>query len=248
MITVVNRKTHKSTENDIYVGRGSVLGNPYTSNSFQETKAEFICKTREESLQNFFKHINEKITQKDEGICSELNRIWKLAKNGHDINLVCYCAPQACHATIIKNIIEDKLPKHKTYVGNITSLKKNQVTLVGTNPEGRHGKGFAKICNENFGLRYGVSRGFIGQCYAIVTKDLRIERHPSVPSEEIKRQIGEFYDFAKLNPHLEFLVPYNCHDKNLNFYSAQDMASFFSAFEIPRNIVFEEKFYRLIKQ
>lgn len=248
MITVVNKKTHKPTANDIYVGRGSVLGNPYTSNAFQETKAEFICKTREESLQNFYKHISEKIKQKDEKICAELNRIWTLAKNGHDINLVCYCAPQACHATIIKNIIEDKLPKYRTYIGSIAELKKNQIVLVGTNPEGRHGKGFAQMCNQNWGLKYGFSRGYQGQCYAIVTKDLRIKKHPSIPAEEIKKQIKEFYDFALSMPEKEFLVPYNCRETNLNFYTAQEMASFFSEFEIPTNIVFERDFFKLIQQ
>jgi hypothetical protein len=34
MITVVNKYKHTPTENDVYIGRGSALGNPFTSIMF----------------------------------------------------------------------------------------------------------------------------------------------------------------------------------------------------------------------
>lgn len=109
MITVVNKKTHVPTDYDVYIGRGSVLGNPYSSlPAHIETKAEFRCETREESISKFNEYIEKEIKDKNEKICSELNRIWKLAKAG-DINLVCYCAPKSCHGHIIKKIIESVL-------------------------------------------------------------------------------------------------------------------------------------------
>ena len=109
MINVVNKKTHKPTENDFYVGRGSCLGNPYSSINYVQTKALYKCETRQESIQKFYEYIKQKISQKDIEICSELNKIWKAAKEEKDVNLVCYCYPKSCHATIIKKIIEEKL-------------------------------------------------------------------------------------------------------------------------------------------
>lgn len=109
MIHIVNKHTHSPNENDIYVGRGSKLGNPFSSIQGRETKANFICASREEAIENFSSYLKQKISDKDKNICDELNRIWKIAKSVRDINLVCYCAPKSCHATIIKRIVEDKL-------------------------------------------------------------------------------------------------------------------------------------------
>jgi len=107
-ITVVNKHTHISTGNDFYIGRGSALGNPYTSKPLSKTKAEFQCATPEESVSSFRKYLLEKITQKDKTICAALNSIWKMAKKS-DMNLVCYCSPKCCHGDVIKEIVESKL-------------------------------------------------------------------------------------------------------------------------------------------
>lgn len=246
MICVVNKHTHIPTQNDVYVGRGSVLGNPYTSIQNQQTKAQYVCSTREESITSFYQYIQDKIKQKDKVICDELNRIWKLAKSGQNVNLVCYCTPKSCHATIIKKILESKLRIHKTYKGELLNLAPNQIAIVGTNTQGRHGLGFALTCVNKFGAKYGQARGLQGRCFGIVTKDLTIKRHPSRTPEQIKEEIKSLYTYALANPNQEFLSPYNCRSKNLNFYSPQEMASFFGAFEIPPNIVFEEEFYSLI--
>lgn len=248
MITVVNKHTHIPSDNDFYIGRGSALGNPYTSIQGYQTKAQFVCASPEESIGNFHQYILEKIAQKDKIICDELNKIWKHANSGKDVNLICYCAPKPCHGTIVKSIIEEKLNIHKTYTGKLLNLDKNQIAIVGTNTQGRHGKGFALLCCQNFGLTYGKARGYIGRCYAIITKDLTKKIHPSRTPEEIKQEIFEMYEFAKLHSELELVCPYNCSEKNLNFYSSQEMADFFGAFEIPKNIIFEKNFYKLIKK
>lgn len=109
MINVVNKYTHTLTPDDILICRGTPLGNPYTSIQYRETKAQFVCATREESLGSFNTYILERIAQKDKKICDELNRIWKIVKNGGTVNLVCYCTPKPCHGNILKKIIESKL-------------------------------------------------------------------------------------------------------------------------------------------
>ena len=109
MIKIVNRKTHNPTTHDIYVGRGSALGNPYVgSKKVENTKAIYQCKSREESIYLYRDYLVGKIAEKDEVICNQLNLIYKLAIKG-DINLVCYCAPKFCHAEIIKRIIDEKI-------------------------------------------------------------------------------------------------------------------------------------------
>ena len=246
MIEVVNKKTHVPTNRDFYVGRGSALGNPYTSIPGGQTKAEFTCSTREESISKFHQYLLEKIKSRDKEICDELNKIWQSAKNG-DINLVCYCVPETCHATIIKKVIESKMKPHKTYVGRFTNFTKKHIFVFGSNTQGRHGKGAAKVALLDHGAKYGQARGLQGQSYAIITKDLTQWSHPSRTEEQIKEEIKELYDFAVDNPELEFVIPYNTSSDNLNFYSAQEMANFFGAFEIPKNIIFEVEFYSLIK-
>lgn len=102
MITVVNKYKHKPTEKDVYIGRGSILGNPFTSIKDRKTKAEFICNSREDSIKMFKDYLLDKIKKKDKKICDELNRIYNLK----EVNLVCFCKPKSCHGDIIKEIIE----------------------------------------------------------------------------------------------------------------------------------------------
>jgi hypothetical protein len=101
MITVVNKYKHTPTENDVYIGRGSVLGNPFTSIKDRATKAEFIS---DNPIEDFQKYLEDKIAQKDKKICDELNRIYKM----EEVNLVCFCKPKPCHGDIIKEIINSK--------------------------------------------------------------------------------------------------------------------------------------------
>ena len=43
---------------------------------------------------------------------------------------------------------------------NITSLKPNEIFVFGSNTEGRHGSGTAKIAMDKFGAKYGQAEGF----------------------------------------------------------------------------------------
>lgn len=110
MIVVVNKRTHKSTPFDYYIGRGSSLGNIYTHKPLDKTLAQYQCDTREESIEKFKTYLNDKIRAKDSDICNALNDIYNMAKKG-DVYLVCYCKDLSCHGDYIKEIIEEKLKK-----------------------------------------------------------------------------------------------------------------------------------------
>jgi len=135
----------------------------------------------------------------------------------------------------------------KVYKGIIKKLKPNQIFVFGSNTQGRHGKGAALSARKYFGAIYGQPQGLQGQSYAIVTKDLTKNIHQSISASDIIKQIKVLYSFALENPELEFVIIYSGTKVNLNGYSNQEMADMFSEIEIPKNIIFEYEFSKLLK-
>ena len=151
----------------------------------------------------------------------------------------------------------------KTHNGNITHLEENQVFVFGSNLGGFHGAGSAGYASFNEkgnvwrkhsyfekpmgwkgkwnvkGASEGFQQGTEGKSYAIPTV-VRPGVKRSIPLEEIKESVYKFYEFARANPHLEFLVAYS-KGRNLNGYSHEEMLSVFSG-DIPDNVIFEEGF------
>jgi len=139
----------------------------------------------------------------------------------------------------------------KTYSGKVDSLQPNQIFVFGSN-EGSskggkptHGSGSAKLAKDRFGAIQGQSRGLQGQSYAIVTKKFYDVKKSSTP-EEIIDEIKGLYEYAKQNSNKEFLVS-DYSETNLNGYSGKEMADMFNAAgPIPSNIIFNEKFDKLV--
>ena len=143
------------------------------------------------------------------------------------------------------------------YVGLIKNLRPNDIFVFGSNPEGRHGAGAAKLAYEKYGAKRGQGSGLQGQSYGLITKNLKAGYHDkktnityekagpkSVTEIQIIDNIKELYKFAKNNPNLNFLIAYTATGNNLNGYTNNEMASMFNkAGDIPLNIIFEEKFY-----
>lgn len=137
----------------------------------------------------------------------------------------------------------------ETYHGlsHTLKLKANEIIVVGTNTQGRHGKGAALWARNNAGLQYGVAGGLMGQSYGIITKDLTKQVHPSVSIEFIVQQIRALYEWANNLSDKRFLIAYS-NKPNLNGYTPEQMAKMFmSAGPIPDNIIFEDKFNELIE-
>ena len=80
----------------------------------------------------------------------------------------------------------------------ITELKENEIFVFGSNLQGFHGGGAAKIAYRSFGAEWGKGIGLYGKSYAIPTM------HGGV--ETIRPYVDEFIRFAIENPHLVFLV------------------------------------------
>lgn len=136
----------------------------------------------------------------------------------------------------------------KTYKGRIEQLKTNQIFVFGSNTRGIHGAGAALFARDNFGAIYGQAKGLQGQSYAIITKDLTKDIHPSITREMIIKQIEDLYFFARFAPNYEFLVAYRADNNNLCGYTSEEMAEMFARPSIPENIVFEDEFLKLVEK
>ena len=119
MIEVVNQSLHEQDDyseviqKDFYIGRGSVLGNPYTSKPLEKTKAQFSCDSKKEAIDKYKLYLVKKIKDEDEDICSILQEIETSAEEGTAF-LVCFCKPSSCHGDFIKEIIDNRIESNRT--------------------------------------------------------------------------------------------------------------------------------------
>ena len=81
---------------------------------------------------------------------------------------------------------------------NIQSLGPDEVFVFGSNLQGLHMGGAARLAAERFGALWGQGVGLQGQSYALPTMNLSIE--------EIAKYVDEFIWFADQHPELTFLV------------------------------------------
>ena len=91
---IVGNKKHGAC--GIYVGRPSPLGNPFPLHN--ETDRAAVIRHYEDWLA-------EQLLDPCSAASSEMSRLATLARK-QDICPVCFCAPKACHADIIKRTIE----------------------------------------------------------------------------------------------------------------------------------------------
>jgi len=144
----------------------------------------------------------------------------------------------------------------RTYEGLISRLADDEILVFGSNPQGWHGKGLAKIAMDKYGAVYGQGRGLQGRCYGLVTKNLKAgytepstgicyarQGLRSISQEQIVENIRELYREAEKQRNNTFFIGYTKAGRNLNGYTSGEMASLFrQAGQAPKNIVFEKDF------
>ena len=89
-MTVVNKRTHVKTDNDVYIGRGSVWGNPYVIGRDGD---------RESVIAKYVILMSKRFNE-DHWLW--YNRLKELKGK----NLVCYCKPKACHGDVLEELME----------------------------------------------------------------------------------------------------------------------------------------------
>jgi len=88
----------KREPHDVYIGRPSKWGNPFTHIADKKTAAKYIVASREEAVQKYKEWILEGEGQ------------W-LLEHLHELEgktLGCWCAPKLCHGNALIEIINEK--------------------------------------------------------------------------------------------------------------------------------------------
>ncbi|MBO5847649.1 MAG: ADP-ribosylglycohydrolase family protein [Bacteroidales bacterium] len=118
----------------------------------------------------------------------------------------------------------------------INTLKENEIFVFGSNLDGMHGGGAARVAYNKFGAIWGQGVGLQGQSYAIPTM------HGGV--NVIKPYVDEFIDFAKSHTELKFLVTrIGC---GIAGFTDEEIAPLFKeAIEI-ENIYLPKSFYYIL--
>lgn len=60
-------------------------------------------------MQAYAAYLTEKLAQKDERIRKALNEIALAAMRGQRVELECYCAPHACHADVLAQLVAERV-------------------------------------------------------------------------------------------------------------------------------------------
>lgn len=84
----------KKEKFDVYVGRPSKWGNPFTHIKDKQTKAQFLVNTREEAITKYREWI---LTQPE-----LINSLHTLKGK----TIACWCKPQSCHGDVLLELIE----------------------------------------------------------------------------------------------------------------------------------------------
>lgn len=118
----------------------------------------------------------------------------------------------------------------------ITALKPNEIFVFGSNLQGMHAGGAARIANEKFGAIWGQGVGMQGQSYAIPTMQGGVET--------IEPYVKEFIAFAKAHSEYIFLVtPIGC---GIAGFTAKEIAPlFYHAMDV-ENIILPREFAEIV--
>ena len=118
----------------------------------------------------------------------------------------------------------------------INNLKPNEIFVFGSNLDGMHGGGAARVAYNKFGAIWGQGVGLQGQSYAIPTM------HGGV--DVIKPYVDEFIDFAKSHTELKFLVTrIGC---GIAGFTDEEIAPLFKEATEIENIYLPKSFYYIL--
>ena len=120
----------------------------------------------------------------------------------------------------------------------IDTLEENEIFVFGSNLQGMHGGGAARVAHEKFGAVWGEGIGLQGQSYAIPTM------HGGV--DTIAPYVNDFIAFAKERPELKFLVTeIGC---GIAGFRISEMAPLFKEALKMENIYLPERFIEVLEK
>ena len=96
-----------------------------------------------------------------------------------------------------KRMFASEYYSNRVTPGHIEHLAQNEIFVFGSNADGLHGGGAARMALENFGAVWGQGEGIQGQSYAIPTTE---------GLAKLEEAINRFTAFADSHPEMRFLV------------------------------------------
>ena len=128
----------------------------------------------------------------------------------------------------------------------IESLKPNEVFVFGSNMNGNHYGGAARIAYDHFGASWGVGEGESGMTYAIPTLNHGMEK---VTHQQLSGSISRFIAFCEEHPEKEFyLTKIGCGIAGWSIYEVAEI--FFETLKnitklgmLPSNLVLPKEFH-----
>lgn len=143
------------------------------------------------------------------------------------------------------------MSKVKNYTGWIVP-EDDTIFVFGSNPEGIHGAGSAKIAVLKFGAKYGQGEGLQGSAYALPTTILNYNSFGWIPFERnmtldtICENIKRMYECAKEHPDKKFKIAYRNQpdERTLCGYSGRELMEQFKKAcdgDYPDNIYFSKE-------
>jgi hypothetical protein len=125
----------------------------------------------------------------------------------------------------------------------ITHLEPYEVFVFGSNSEGKHSGGAAKIAHQKFGAVWGEGVGHFGQTYAIPTLQFpSTETGEAVKMslDDIDTHVQDFLDYAWWNPSLTFYVTkLGC---GIAGFKVEEIAPLFHDALLIQNIILPKEF------
>lgn len=123
----------------------------------------------------------------------------------------------------------------------VSELNPNEVFVFGSNLNGIHGAGAAKLARDKFGAVIGVGEGLTGSSYALPTIGRFFE---ILPISDIKTHVDRLKTIVESNPDKLFLITaVGC---GLATYSAKDIAPLFKDFTILPNMTLPKSFITML--
>lgn len=123
----------------------------------------------------------------------------------------------------------------------ITELQPNEIFVFGSNENGNHMGGAARIAYEKFGAKWGVASGRTGQTYAIPTLDRDMEK---IEPEMLEIHLEDFIDYVRKYPTLTFyLTKIGC---GIAGWSVEEVKRIFwkviGTKQLPKNLTIPKEF------
>ena len=146
----------------------------------------------------------------------------EVAKDLDILNSLCYCADEAGTKAMFakqrrsrdvfyskierfydkmtsdEDFFNEKAAAGRVTPGRIDGLAPNQIFVFGSNLQGQHAGGAARLAHERFGAVWGQGVGLQGRSYAIPTMQGGVDT--------IRPYVDEFIEFAAQHPEMTFMV------------------------------------------